>query len=476
MKRIIYLSLAAVLVLSFALSASAYAQPKLPFTPDPPENIRPVVFVHGGSGSALQFESNFLRFASNGYPTDWLYAFEYTTGAPPHPETAEERTERLAAFIDQVLEETGASQIDILGHSFGGGVCFYYLESSAERAAKVANYVAIDSMTGKALTDTIDRTPGHVRMLALWDSRDPTRTVDGATNVYLPDQYHVEVAATPESFAIMYEFFTGEQPYTTDILPEPPGQVELAGRAVFFPANIGVGDAVVEIWEVDGATGFRIYEEPEVEYTLSGTGYYDGSWGPFEANGLKYYEFVILREGFRPHHFYFEPFTRSNHFIRLNTSPPGGVGDFLDRSPNHANLVITRDKEFRSDPGIASDILEVNGANVLEAVTPIVGSLVGIFVYDEGADGVSDLTGPTWLHMLPFLTGIDLYMPAAEPPDATISVVLTPRDGDGKTQIVNVPNWASIGHGVSIRFRDYVQHFDSWTEYVPGQAPGQQRK
>ena len=468
MRRIALLCLALVLTLALVVPASAYAQDRTPFAQDPPEGCRPLVFVHGMSGSALQFESQALRFASNGWPESWLFAFEYDTSRPD-VEGSAARLARLDAFISDVLAETGADKVYLMGHSRGTTESLAYLADPA-RAGKIAKYVNIDGRTA-------DAPPGGVPTLAIWaGTGTPGREIVGATNVVLPGEYHVQSATSSEAFAAMYQFLTGEPPATTDVLPQPPGQIRLAGRAVFFPQNIGVGDAMLEIWEVDGATGFRIYDEPEVEYTLSGTGYYDGSWGPFEANGLKYYEMVILREGFRPHHFYFEPFMRSNYFVRMNTSPPGGVGDYLDQSPNHTNLVITRDKELRSDPGGVNDILEVNGANVLEAVTPITKSLVGLFVYDYRADGVSDLTGPTWLHMLPFLTGIDLYMPAAEPPDATISVVLTPRDGDGKTQIVNVPNWASIGHGVSIRFRDYVQDFGSWTEYVPGQAPGQQKK
>jgi triacylglycerol esterase/lipase EstA (alpha/beta hydrolase family) len=40
-------------------------------TPAGAENpIRPMIFVHGGAGSAQQFESQALRFASNGYPPE----------------------------------------------------------------------------------------------------------------------------------------------------------------------------------------------------------------------------------------------------------------------------------------------------------------------------------------------------------------------------------------------------------------------
>jgi len=456
MKKIGILFIALVLALALVVPSAAYAK----VCPELPSSVRPIVFVHGMSGSALQFESQALRFASNGWPADLLFAFEYDTGIPD-VEGSTARMARLDAFIDDVLAETGADKVYLMGHSRGTSESFAYLADPAH-AAKIAKYVNIDGRTADAL-------PGGVPTLAIWaGTGTPGREIVGATNIVLPGQYHVQSATSPEAFAAMYEFFTDKPPLTTDVLPEPPGLVRLAGRAVFFPQNIGVGDATIEIWEVDGDTGFRKHKKPEATYTVSGSGYYDGAWGPFKANGRKYYEIVIVREGFRPHHFYFEPFMRSDYLIRLNTSPPGGVGDYLDQSPNHSNLVITRDKELRSDPGEINDIIEVNGDNVLQAVTPITKSLVGLFVYDYHADGVSDLTQPTWLHMLPFLTGIDLYIPAADPPDGTISVALTPRDGDGKMQEVNVPNWASSEDAMSVRFNDYLQEFDSWREYIIG--------
>ena len=53
----------------------------------------PIVFVHGQSGSAQQFETQAMRFTSNGYPQDLLYAFEYDTSLPTNP------TADLDAFI-----------------------------------------------------------------------------------------------------------------------------------------------------------------------------------------------------------------------------------------------------------------------------------------------------------------------------------------------------------------------------------------
>ena len=40
----------------------------------------PIVFVHGGAGSALQYQSQAMRFASNGYGAP-VRAFEYNSGS-----------------------------------------------------------------------------------------------------------------------------------------------------------------------------------------------------------------------------------------------------------------------------------------------------------------------------------------------------------------------------------------------------------
>ena len=41
------------------------------------QRLRPVVFVHGFSGSGAQFESQALRFTSNGYPSQFIAVLDY---------------------------------------------------------------------------------------------------------------------------------------------------------------------------------------------------------------------------------------------------------------------------------------------------------------------------------------------------------------------------------------------------------------
>jgi len=400
--------------------------------------VKPIVFVHGSGGSGAQWESQSMRFTSNGYPQNLMFAFEYDTSTPGL-ETQTEIAARLDTYIDNVLATTGADKVYLLGHSRGTYIDQEYL-SVPERAAKVAKYVNIDGKTAAAL-------PGGVPTLALFATRgwsyNPANQIVGATNVFIPNQTHVQIDTSAESFVEIYKFFLGTNPATSQIVPESCSQVKLAGRAQLYPQNFGVGDATLEIWEVKGSTGARLTAVPAATYTLSGSGFYDGNWGPFNATCGKNYEFVLYRTGIRPHHFYFEPFVRSNYFIRLLTSAPGGIGDLMERDNRSAALVITRNKEFWGDDTANNDRLLLNGVNVINAATcpviknPGLTGVIGIFAYDRNLDMQTNVAAPIpTFFAVGFMTGVDVFMPAADPPTGTISLILTPRGGGGGTQTI----------------------------------------
>lgn len=432
--------------------------------------LKPIIFVHGGAGSAAQFESQAMRFASNGYPANLIYAFEYDSSMTIN--TMEDIYNNLDQTIAIILKETGAEQVYILGHSYGTTVMHGYLSSPA-RAAKVARYVNIDGRTAPAL-------PGGVPTLALWAgmgwSAIPGREIGGATNVLLPKQTHIEAATSAEAFVEIYKFFTGKNPFTSEILPEYAGFLRLAGRAIIFPLNKGVENAALEIWELNACTGARNHKKPNATYYLDA----DGAWGPFKARPGGSYEFVLLREGMEPHHFYFQPFMRSNHLMRLLASNPsfGRISSNIDRIENHSALTIIRNKEFWGDQGVNNDILAINGVNLITpTICPVIKGqyrtgVIGLFAFDKNKDGLSDLLNPIMpFYSTSFMSGVDLFIPAVDPPNATISIVLMNRGGCGAMQIINIPNWTSSGHRVTIQFNDFVESRceQTWSAYP---APG----
>ncbi len=424
--------------------------------------LRPMIFVHGGSGSGAQFESQAMRFTSNGYPQNYIAVLEYDSSqfsvgnlsVTPYLLQVWANLDQLIATL---LKETGANQVDILGHSLGTFVSYGYLISSTARAAKVAHYVNIDGQANN---------PG-VSTLALWAGADPPaflamgpRSMPNALNVTIPGVTHVECATCAASFLEMYKFFTGHDPVTTEIRPELSEHIWLAGRAVYFPQNVGVANSTLEIYKINGDTGARIYKKPEAIYAIGE----DGNWGPFKAKAGAYYEFVIVPQNFTPHHFYYEPFIRSDYLIRLLDAPPGptGLDYYTDKSDHQSNLVITRYRELWGDQGVNNDILAINGVNIVNAaICPLSSLINSVFVYDKGKDGVSNLTQPIpFFAALTFLTGVDLYIPGANPPDGRIRLVLMPRGGEGKMQVLNVPNWASTTDRITIQFNDFLQRED----------------
>ena len=409
-----------------------------------PPQFNPVIFVHGLTGSGAQFESQQLRFVENGYPQGYVRVFEYDSTFSLAPQ-AQVRT-NLDGFIATVKGKTGRAQVDLVGHSLGTAVLQGYLRSSAVRASTVGHYVNLDGQTATSL-------PGGVPTLAIWAGRGaPGRTIVGATNVTVPDQTHVQSATSPETFAAMFLFLAGRNPRTTAVVPESAAQITIAGRVLDFPLNTGVPGATLQVWEVAATTGQHVAQRPLASIALLP----DGSWGPLSVKRGSHYEFAV-RQGAATQHFFLEPFRRSDHLVRLLTGPPnGGLDALVDKSADHVSLIVSRNKEFWGDDGAPRDLVTIDGTDIVNSATaPISHRTNAIFVFDKGSDRQSDLNAPLPAFFAqPFLSGVDLYIGAAAPPNATVSVALTSRGG-GPSRTVAFPNVPSSTDEVTVPFFDY---------------------
>ncbi len=455
----------------------------LPTTAAAEEKLLPIVFVHGGSGSAAQYEHQAMRWASNNYPNVVRALDRFDESIQPY-------NEQMDDFFDAVMAETGDDQIFVLSHSFGSLLMKDYLNSSPERSAKVAKFISLDSSSAGENPECPGN-PEPVDCIGIYRQENPNYM--GPITYRLPLHGHTQCVTSAESFAIQYEYLTGKEPETTLVLPEPPGLVDISGRVVLFPANTVPEDATLEIWEVHGNSGVRKDTEPMAVIEIGE----DGNFGPVNVNGMKHYEFSLYRaESGLTVHYYFQPFIRDDHLIRLLVTPPDSpILTYTPRGPDHAAVVIIRYFEWWNDQETGNDTLWVTTTspawdddpvnptpptlNILSnpLVAPRSGNRLGIHAHDIGPypsplpfpgppDKVSTLGLIRLFAYMPFQTGVDIWMPTTEPPDGTITFVNEPRGDTTLPQTINVPNWASEDHRVLVHFNTYFQDINSWPECV----------
>src|SRR3954453_24074389 len=277
----------------------------------------PILFVHGVEGTGAQFESQKLRFTSNGYPASWIDEVDYdsTRGAADRSAVNAQIDRRIAAL----KQRTGSLKVDVVAHSLGTFVMHDYLTDpvqGAARRANVAHYINVDGQSAN---------PG-VPTLAIWAgiplsgaARLGERHMDGAQNVTIPNQTHVQTCTSKQSFVEYFKFLTGRRP-AHDIVPQS-GTIRIAGKTLNFPQNNGLAGSTTQIWEVD-ANGQRTKSAPLHSLSITDGSQGGGAWGPVTVEAGKRYEFALVRSGFSTLHIYYEPFVRSDYTLRLLESDP----------------------------------------------------------------------------------------------------------------------------------------------------------
>ena len=406
-------------------------------------NHNGIIFVHGIEGSGAQFESQAMRFTSNGYPSSWIDEVDYnsTLAVTDKSEVDQQIDEAIAAM----KRRTGRPQVDVVAHSLGTSVMYEYFTSgpmAAQRRADVAHYINVDGQ---------EQNPG-VPTLAVWAGRGtPGRRMEGAQNVTIPNQTHVQTCTSAESFIQYYKFLSGHEP-EQDIVPQK--RIQIAGKALNFPQNNGLSGSTVQVWPVN-ANGQRSTSTPLASIAISDGSEGGGRWGPVSIQPVQRYEFTLLQPGVGTLHIYYEPFVRSDYTLRLLAS--AAIEQYAGNRPGTVSAVMIRYKEFWGDQGAENDQLLINGLNVCtEALCPIKKQVNAFFAFDDNRDGKTELSEDPSLGSLPFIQGADVYVRGSSPPDETVSFQLASR-GAGGVRTVKVPNWnaTATGDGVTIQWNDF---------------------
>src|SRR3989475_6190374 len=287
--RLVASAFAVVGLLVAAPAAGADAKAKPAFRQNP------ILFVHGIEGSGAQFASQKMRFTSNGYPARWIDEVDYNSTRAVGDKS--EVDQQIDAAIAALKRRTGQSKVDVVAHSLSTSVMYDYLTNgamAAQRRANVAHYINVDGQ---------NQNPG-VPTLAVWAGRGtPGRNMEGAQNVTIPDQTHVQTCTSAESFIQYFEFLRGGLP-GNDIVPQK--RVQLAGKALNFPQNAGLAGATVQMWPVDG-NGVRTTTTPLASIAISDGSTGGGARGPGAGKPGQRYEVALLQTGLPTPPLYYAP-------------------------------------------------------------------------------------------------------------------------------------------------------------------------
>lgn len=456
-------------------------------------DLKPIIFVHGLAGSGAQFESQALRFTSNGYPEGYIKVFEYDTIAwalvvetellmsglgaelglnisqlidsatlneilkKPREKVVGEVFGRLDELINKTLVETGADKVDLVGHSMGTSLLMRYVTSSPERASKVAHLILLDGIFGVSAPERVPTLAifGNPKSLSFGVSPGE-KEVYGATNIYFNNMTHVQLCTAPETFAEMYKFINGNYPATTQILPQEGDYVKVEGKFLAFATN-GKVSGWLAVYPID-ENGKRLTKYPVKYVRLK-----DGSFGPFMLKKGQKYEFVLYKDlSYIQYHYYRAEFIRNDSWVRFLASVPPLDIELLilperlsPSAKETSGLLLLRYKEMigEYDDEIGGvDKVYVNGVNVCSAlICPISKAVNGLWVFDREADGKSELEkAVARFSILPFMSAADLVVPAS----GTVSISVESRTGGSESFVV--PAWPANKHSTIVQFSDYI--------------------
>ncbi len=340
-----------------------------------PQDLPPILFVHGTGDSSGIWMTTAWRFESNGWPSNRLFAIDFAFPLPrtndnkPQPgrSSSAEQLAELSAEVSRILQQTGARKIILIGSSRGGLAIRNYIRNGAGKDTVLAallcgtpNHGIYRSKTlnpqnefnaeGDFLTqlnrpyDNLgNEVPAHIPFLTIrsnnndkfaqpdgrWIGQPGMATgvsydspaLKGATNVILNGRDHRELAFHSDAFAEMFRFLTNNLPPRPAVVREE--KVILNGKIMGHYhggkvggqgelTNLPLPGARVSIFEVAPDTGER--RGGALHMKTVGA---DGFWGPFTGNSRSHYEFVIEHSDFSITHVYRSPFARSSSWINF---------------------------------------------------------------------------------------------------------------------------------------------------------------
>ena len=369
---------------------------------------RPIIFIHGFLAAGDTWNRQILRLLASGSCAEDIRVFDWNT-----LDMSADHNADLDQVIEQMLTDSSFEQIDLVGHSAGGGVAYNYL-AQAEYSSKVYNYVHIGSFANEEPAGPMAEVP----TLNLWSRDDlvvDSGDIPGATNVEIMGLDHYAIATSLESFNQITEFLYEAEALEVDPLikseQDTKTSIQIAGKVLSLGENKALAQGSIEVWKVD-ELGQRI--------NLIDTVLSDAN-GSFEIKNLeanRFYEWVPnLNDPSAPNVRYYTPILQQDQaYLYLRTFPgEGSLASILVRqlpqNESQTSLVLfNAHRAFLAD----QDQLSLDGTPILnQEVASAEDTAIALFVFDINEDGETDGRLPLF-EGFPFLSAVDYPIQAQE--------------------------------------------------------------
>lgn len=168
-------------------------------------HVNPVLFVHGYTGNASNWDTMKARFVADGWESNRLFAYTFSS-SKSNALIAQDVAQR----VNEIKAATGAAKVDIITHSMGGLSSRYYLKNLGGTAS-VDDWVSLGGpnhgttwaygcwwfspcnqmIPGSSFLNqlnSVDETPGAVNYGTWWSpcdeliNPDTSTILSGATN------------------------------------------------------------------------------------------------------------------------------------------------------------------------------------------------------------------------------------------------------------------------------------------------------